>query len=114
MDYKGIINDKYVQKFGQYLRNLLNFLAAYEVVDKISKARDLPDFSDGVRAATRLSIPLQRKAKSEKILLDVNVLTEEDIQNLYNIAENVYKENPKSFKFLLNLIASLAFSHKGD
>ncbi|MGQ9469278.1 MAG: hypothetical protein ACUVTD_05565 [Nitrososphaerales archaeon] len=111
MDYRYIIDEEYVQKFGQYLRDLITLLSAYEVVDRISKARDLSDFSDGVKVAGRLSASLQREAKRQN--RSINVLAPKEIKNLYNIAERVYSENPKFFRFFLNFLTSLAFAYGG-
>ncbi|MEM4291988.1 MAG: hypothetical protein QXR50_04650 [Archaeoglobaceae archaeon] len=99
-----ITKSEEIRNVARYLRNVFEVETAYDILDKIAKARKIEDFCEGLYAALRLQEKVKRKMKEDKNI-DIYVPSENDLQKVVELA------NPPNLKETSRYLASLALAY---
>ncbi|HWP46850.1 MAG TPA: hypothetical protein VNM22_06780 [Candidatus Limnocylindrales bacterium] len=98
-----ITKSKEIKRVAGYLRNVFEVEIAYDILDKIAKARKIEDFCEGLYTALRLQEKTQREKKKEGIN-NIYIPSGDDLQKVVELAKQNLKETSR-------YLASLALAY---
>ncbi len=105
---EDILENKSVKNLGRYLRDLRVLLRAYEVIDRVGKARNESDFVEAVSMAMRLSENLEAEANRRNV--NVFIPSERDLDGIIKLAA----QGPEALKLVSRYLYAFAYTWAGQ